>query len=143
MTRNVSDDIARQSERIRLLSDTSMYRLSLDFVTSCPEAQKVNYQQYSGLREFSRSWDELRKFVAHQKARDWASRIAYKTFYDEIDRTLKELYRDVKQEYGLVPSDLTNNETKRLTEYFAGLLSREFVEHLAAHVMYTRSNNDD
>lgn len=143
MTFDVSDYITQQRERIRLLSDTSIYRLSISFVNNHQEILKVNNQQLNGLLEFSRSWGELKKFVTHQRARDWASRTEYKDFYDKIDQTLKDLYRDVKQEYGLVPSNLTNNETKRLTEYFAGLLGREFVEHLVAHVMYTKGIHND
>jgi len=143
MTVNVQSDTIRQSERIRLLSETSIYRLAIDFVDQHQETREVSDKQFNGLLEFSRSWGELTKFVKHQKERDWASRTAYKTFYDEIDRTLNDLYRDVRQNYGLVPSDLTGRETKQLTEYFAGLLGREFVENLAAHVMYIRRKQSD
>ena len=128
-----------QEPQIRLLSDGDIYRAAMTFAN---EQQKViEYSQFNsqinGLLQFSRSWSELTGFVNHQKSRDWQGvRQSYGGFYTALSQQLKELRRDVKDKYGFVPDGLTKRESNELTNFFAGLLAREFIQHLAAEMMW-------
>jgi hypothetical protein len=95
----------------------------------------------AGLLEFSHSWEELEKFVKHQSERDWGDPVRskrghYQRFYDNLRAYLNTLRRDVKDQYGFVPDALTKKEEKQQTDFFAGLLAQEFVQHLAAEMMW-------
>jgi len=91
----------------------------------------------AGLLEFSRSWEELLKFVRHQKGRDWQRKKAhYADFYTQLEQQLEQLRAKVKNEYGMVPHGLTKRETAKHTQYFAGLLATELIQHLVAEMMW-------
>ena len=123
-----------QKVQIRLLSDGQLYDQAVTFVK---QNDTVENKQMAGLLEFSRSWQELLKFVRHQKGRDWQRKKAhYADFYTQLEQQLEQLRAKVKSEYGMVPHGLTKKETSRHTEYFAGLLAREFIQHLVAEMMW-------
>ena len=123
-----------QKVQIRLLSDGQLYDQAVTFVK---QNDTLENKQMAGLLEFSRSWQELLKFVRHQKGRDWQRNKAYYAdFYTQLEQQLEQLRAKVKSEYGMVPHGLTKKETSRHTEYFAGLLAREFIQHLVAEMMW-------
>lgn len=128
-----------QESQIRQLSDAEMYPEAVDFASQYPPVQK---SQMAGLLEFSRSWEELAGFVRHQKDdRDWgepgkSKRAHYKDFYTALDAHLNELRRRSREQYNFVPDGLTKNENRQQTDFFAGLLAREFIQHLVAEMMW-------
>jgi len=127
-----------QETQIRLLSDTDLYAQAQDFARTHPP---VEPSQIAGLLEFSRSWQELEQFVKHQKDdRDWGtgSKAHYRDFYAALDAYLDKLRQDVQGRYGFVSDDLTKKQTRRRTARFAGLLAREFIQHLAAEVLWKK-----
>lgn len=127
-----------QRAQIRILSDGDLYR---DAITCARKHPGIENNQLMGLLEFSRSWTELERFVRHQKdERDWgepgkSKKAHYQTFYDALAKQLEQLRKDVVDRYGLVPKGLGKNETAVQTDFFAGLLAREFIQHLTAEMM--------
>lgn len=121
--------------QIRLLSDSDLYRQAITFAQKHPS---IENRQMTGLVEFSRSWKELTDFVKHQKGRDWGKKEHYSKFYTALDAYLTDLRRDVKNKHGFVPDGLTTSEARGYTDYFSGLLAREFIQHLAAEMMWKR-----
>ncbi len=137
MERRIS---TQEREKIRLLSDSMLYQDAVSFAERIPPVEK---SQVAGLIEYARSWEELERFVKHQKDdRDWgepekSNRAHYQEFYNELSAYLRGLKEDVKSEDGFVPSEgLTKKERKEQVDFFAGLLAREFVQHLAAAMMW-------
>lgn len=125
---------AEQKDQIRLLSDGELYDQAIVFVR---QNDTVENKQMAGLLEYSRSWEELLKFVRHQKGRDWQRKKAhYADFYTELEQYLTQLRAKVKSEYGMVPHNLTKRETAKYTQCFAGLLATEFIQHLVAEMMW-------
>lgn len=123
-----------QQSQIRLLSDGELYRDAVDFVD---KSRIVDNKQMAGLLEFSRSWGELNKFVKHQKGRDWHGRNSHYTdFYTKLSKFLDKLRTKIKTDSDFVPNRSTNKETKKYADYFAGLLAREFIQHLVAEMMW-------
>jgi hypothetical protein len=128
-----------QETKIRLLSDTELYEQAEKLVSAHPV---VAGSQMEGLLEYSRSWDELTRFVKHQKDdRNWgepgkSKKAHYRDFYTALDAYLNELYRDVKGRHQFVPGGLTKKETSKKSSYFAGLLAREFIQHLVAEMLW-------
>jgi hypothetical protein len=131
------------SDRIRLLSDTDMYQRAITFVRETDGIGNIKKKQVAGLMEFSRSWGELRSFITHQRDRDWKGNESYKDFFTSLLRAVDNLRTAVKEKYGLVPSDLTKTESNHITDLYAGLLAREFIQHLAAEMLYNRRNERD
>jgi hypothetical protein len=130
-----------QETRIRLLSDGELYRTALDFAREQQEV--IAYSQFNsqvnGLQEYARSWKELDQFVGHQKDRNWEGQNqSYQGFYTALHTFLNQLRHDVKEKYHFVPDGLTKKETKALIDFFAGRLAREFVQHLAAEMMWQK-----
>jgi len=130
-------------DHIRLLSDTDMYQHAITFVRETDGIGEIKKKQIAGLMEFSRSWSELKSFITHQKERDWKGREAYKTFFASLQQAMDKLRRDVKDTYELVPPNLTKTETNRITDQYAGLLAREFIQHLATEMLFNRRNDRD
>lgn len=130
-------------DRIRLLSDTDMYQRAITFVRETDGIEEIKKKQIAGLMEFSRSWGELRSFITHQKGRDWKERESYQKFFSGLLQSVDGLRTEVKDRYGLVPPNLTKAESNRIIDQFAGLLAREFIQHLAAEMLYNRRNERD
>jgi hypothetical protein len=130
-----------QATILRVLDETTLCKQAEEFVKAHPA---VENSQMAGLLEFSRSWDELVRFVNHQKNnRDWgepgkSKRAHYKDFYTALDAYLKDLYREVQDQHELVPDGLTKNERRQLTSFYAGLLARDFIQHLVAEMMWQK-----
>jgi hypothetical protein len=128
-----------QETQIRLLSDGDVYRAAMTFANE--QQDVIAYRQFNsqinGLLQFSRSWSELTSFVNHQRSRDWQGvRQSYGEFYAALKSQLDDMRSKVRGEYGFVPDDLTKRESNELTDFFAGLLAREFIQHLAAEMMW-------
>jgi hypothetical protein len=124
----------KQEVEIRLLSDTDLYHRAMAFAREHEAAaqHRTTNSQLQGLIEFSRSWGELERFVKHQKSKEQA----YKTFYVALDASLAELHILAKRQF--VPDGLTKRERREQADFFAGLLGREFVQHLTAEMMWKR-----
>ncbi|NLE46312.1 MAG: hypothetical protein GX620_16460 [Chloroflexi bacterium] len=132
---------AEQEAQVRLAGDATIYRDAMTFANAQQAVieDKQFGHQASGLLEFSRDWDELERFIRHQKGRSWPqSKLHYGDFYAALGKYLQELRRDVKDKYGFVENGLTNNETREQTKFFAGLLAREFIQHLVAEMMWQK-----
>ncbi|MGC9396914.1 MAG: hypothetical protein ACP5J4_18875 [Anaerolineae bacterium] len=128
-----------QETHIRMLSDREIYQAAMTFANE--QQDVIAYSQFNsqinGLLQFSRSWSELIGFVNHQKSRNWQGvRQSYGEFYTALNQQLNDLRRKVKDEF--VPDDLTKRESNELTDYFAGLLAHEFIQHLAAEMMWKK-----
>ncbi|MBU0496243.1 MAG: hypothetical protein KKA73_07110 [Chloroflexi bacterium] len=128
-----------EEQRIRLISDGDLYGQAQDF--SCAHLP-VEGKQMAGLLEFSRSWDELTAFVRHQKDdRDWgepgkSKKAHYKDFYAALDTYLGELRTRVQSPYGFVPLGKLDSAQRNRRDWMAGLLAREFIQHLVAEMMW-------
>lgn len=123
---------------IRLLSDDLLYQEAARFA----ENKDVRASQLNGLLAFSKGeWGELEKFVNHQANRNWqdvaGGQHPTKTFYLELKTKLAWL-RKQAQEAGLIPDGLTKQETKTRTDMAAAELTREFIQHLAAEMLYRK-----
>ena len=123
-----------QENEIRLLSDTDLYDRAMAFASKHESTarHRTTNNQLQGLMEFSRSWGELDRFVKHQKSKEQA----YQTFYVALASSLNELYALAKIKF--VPDDLTKKERREQTAFFAGLLAREFIQHLTAEMMWKK-----
>lgn len=123
-------------QRIRVLSDTVLYDRAVTFAAAVPG---VENKQVNSLLEFSRSIMHLLEYVQHQRDRKWTEREAnMKKFYTALYEALFRIVRDTKDVWKLVPSGLSEAETQKRTGIFATLLAREFVQHLAAEMLYAR-----
>lgn len=129
-----------EQERIRLLSDGEIYQRAIEFAKEQEEI--IAYRQFghqiSGLEAYAGSFEDLDKFVNHQKGRNWEDKSQpFEDFYIALANYLNELREDVQQKYSFVfPEGLTKNEEKEQTDFFAGLLAQEFIQHLAAEMMW-------
>lgn len=128
-----------QRKNIRLLSDGEMYRDAISLANEQEEI--IAYRQFghqlSGLGEYARSFSELDEFVTHQVERDWEGKSqSFQGFYAALKGYLSDLRDDVQDKYGFVPDGLTKRETREQIDFFAGLLAREFVQHLVAEMMW-------
>ncbi len=121
-----------QERAIRLLSDTDLYQQAMDFARRFTSAARTRTakSQLQGLLEFSRTWNELDSFVKHQKGKSHD----YSEFYTALAHEMRNLRARAQTEF--VPDGLVKRETSRQTELFAGLLAREFVQHLTAEMMW-------
>jgi hypothetical protein len=124
------------AEYIGLLSDTEMYQKAISLTKNTSKIDSISKTQFLGLMEFSRSWSDLNNFVKHQKERDWKEKEAYKVFFNGLHTFLCQLRNDVKEKYKLVSSNLTKAESKNMTDLYAGLLARSFIQHLSAEMLY-------
>lgn len=126
-------------ERVRLLEDGDLYRSAITFVRA---QHKIENKQLLGLLEYSRSWEELIRFVQHQKGRDWGepgrgNKAHYREFYTALDNHLNQNIRSlVRSDTNFVPINLTKKDTDRLVNYFSGLLARSFIQHLVAEMLW-------
>lgn len=126
-----------EESRIWLLSDGELYREAITFVKNSPS---VEGKQMNGLQQYSRSWDELDQFIKHQHERDWQEKKAhYKEFYASLGNTLKNLKDKVQAAYKFVPEGKLDQMAKEKRDYIAGLLAREFIQHLTSEMLMKES----
>ena len=125
-----------QESEIRLLSDTDLYHKAMTFAKTheATAQHRTTGSQLQGLLQFSRSWKELDDFVKHQKSKEQA----YKQFYEALHSGLGEIQNIAKSKF--VPNGLTKRERRKRTVFFTGLLAREFIQHLAAEMMWKEAN---
>ncbi len=132
-----------QEACIRHLSDSEIYRLAVAFANETELQAVLEYRsfgsQINGLLQFSCSWGELVAFVRHQRGRNWqGQKQSYEGFYTALETRLDRILADTKETYHLVADGLSKNETRTQQEFFAGLLAREFVQHLYAEMLYRK-----
>ncbi len=131
-----------QEEQIRLLSDGELYHQAITFVRNQESVQNVleikNYgHQLNGLLEFARSWQELWRYVTKQQPRDWqGKKQAYVHFYGAVKFELEAIRKLAQLKF--VPDGLAKNETRTLTDQYAGILAAEFVRHLVAEMLWRK-----
>lgn len=132
---------SEQEAELRLLADGELYREAANLASEQRDVigDRQLGNQMNGLLEYSRSWEELTSFVAHQKDRNWTGRRqAYQGFYSALHQYLNDLRADVKDQHHFVPDGLTNREAKERTRFFAGWLARAFIQHLVAEMMWQK-----
>ncbi len=127
-----------QAEKIRLLADSEIYSKAITFADK-QSAITITNHQLAGLRQFSRSWDELIRFVHHQFVRHQKNFVrhqknkdCYHDFYNALHTDLQALRARVRDEF--VPANLTKQETKSRVDHFAGQLAHAFIQHLVAEI---------
>ncbi|HKV57085.1 MAG TPA: hypothetical protein VJO32_02350 [Ktedonobacteraceae bacterium] len=127
-----------QLQKIWLLSDTVLYPEAVAFIRRLVEKEGCNplpASQVNGLFSIAESsrYGELRRFVEHQRDRDWQpSKRDIKTFYTRLEQELTRMerrlaveFRLTKDEHGRPVSDTDQNE-------MLALLAREFIQHVIA-----------
>jgi hypothetical protein len=136
----------QQETELTLLADGKLYQEAVNFAQE--QRAVIDDRQFrhqiQGLLTFSRSWEELTRFVDHQRDRTWTGRReSYQAFYDALHRYLHQLGAALKDTYHFVPDDLTKRETDQYTEFFAGQLASTFIQHLAAEMMWQKEVGND
>lgn len=134
---------AEQEAQIHRLSDGEIYRLAMTFANEPTQQEILEYRSFSsqinGLLQFSRSWSELIDFVKHQKGRNWqGQKQSYEGFYTALEARLNQIFADVRETHHLVSDNLSKTETREQQSFFAGLLAREFIQHLYAEMLYRK-----
>lgn len=118
-----------EAETIRLLADNDMYSRAVDLAG---KQLDISDSQLAGLRQFSRSWDDLNRFVRHQKERHQRDKSHYQDFYNVLHTDLQDLRTSARKEF--VPDDLSKKEARSRTDHFAGQLAQAFIQHLTAEI---------
>jgi len=123
-------------ERIGLLSDGVLYERAIEFAR---RHEPVDGAQLNGLLQYAQEWRDLMQFVDKQRKRAWpqSGRTGhYKHFYDDLYEALRQLERDAAE---FVPAGLARHEQQAQTAIYAGLLAREFVQHLVTEAQLVRA----
>jgi hypothetical protein len=132
---------AAQMQKIWLLSDTVLYTEAVAFMRKLVREQDcypLPASQVAGLLNMAGSakYDELRRFVVHQRDRDWPpSKRDIKTFYSALEETLSLMQRKrLKDEFHLLTSEQGRavNEMRQEVDELMAEVAREFIQHLAA-----------
>src|SRR5690242_8872334 len=95
----VTEPSSTQLHKIALLSDTILYREAVNFVRKLVLEEDCNplpTSQVNGLLSIaeSSSYDELYRFVVHQRDRNWPfSKKDIKTFYTALEQVLSLMQR--------------------------------------------------
>jgi hypothetical protein len=130
-----------QLQKIWLLSDTVLYPEAISFIHNLVEEQDCDplpASQVSGLLSIAESsnYDELFRFVVHQRDRDWPpSRRDIKTFYTALEEVFSLMRRKrLKDEFHLIAKGQgkSASELRQESDELMALLSREFIQHLVA-----------
>lgn len=126
--------------KLHLYSDGILLEEAIRFATDISDKILPN-SQINGLLFFSRSgWNDLERYVSHQASRNWpegygGSDHPTKAFYLQMKQKLDWL-RKQAQDSGLVPEGLTKAETRDRTSVVSARLAQEFIQHLAAEMLY-------
>lgn len=122
---------------IRLISDNLLYQESVAFVS---ENDMPEDSQLTGLLEYSRQQDDLKKFVNRQKRRKWTGKKEYYSkFYESLGKYLDSLRGRCKKEFGLVPEGLGRREESGRVNEISALLAEEYITHLVADALLKNS----
>lgn len=130
-----------QLEKIWLLSDTTLYNEAVSFIRKLVRDSGCNplpNSQVSGLFSIAESgkFAELRRFVEHQRDRNWPpTKRDIKTFYTALEEVFSLMQRKrLRDEFHLLMDTQGRNaEDIRLeVDALMALLAREFIQHLLA-----------
>jgi hypothetical protein len=130
-----------QLQKIWLLSDTVLYPEAIAFIQNLVEEQECNplpASQVAGLLSIAESskYDELYRFVVHQRDRDWPpSRRDIKTFYTALEEKLSLMRRKrLKDEFHLIVDEhgKSAQELRQESDELMALIAHEFIQHLVA-----------
>lgn len=121
-----------EQERLRLLSDGALYEQAMQFVK---QNDTVDNAQVNGLVSHAQDWHNLEMFVRHQASRDWQKRKRhYRDFYRALQTQLGQLRAQAKKHF--VPESMGKSQSREQTAFYAELLAREFIQHLAAEILF-------
>ena len=138
-----------QLQKIALLSDTVLYNEAVAFIRKLVKEQDCDplpSSQVNGLLSIaeSTSYDELYRFVVHQRDRNWPpSKRDIKTFYTALEQELSLMYRKrLKDEFLLLTQQSAQEIRKEASDVMA-LLAREYIQHLMAENGILQAEADD
>lgn len=125
-------------EQLRLRSDAELYAEAISFAA---ENELPDTKQMVGLLEFSRSWKMLMQYVKHQRQRDWEQKRAhygdfYKKLAEYLDAKNTGLRDRARTKWVFVDASLPKKQLEEHLDRWAGLLAREFIQHLCAAAEY-------
>jgi hypothetical protein len=126
----------KQLERIRLMSDETLYREAIDLMHSIGTANSLPSTQINGLLNVSlaNTYDHLMEFVKHQRDRTtWNKREQQYVpdFYQKLFNKLQSLVREHLP--SITPQGKPSSED---VEGIKMLIAREFIQHLLAENSY-------
>lgn len=128
-----------QLQKVWLLSDTVLYSEAVAFIRKLVRDQECDplpASQVAGLLSIAESfkYDELYRFVLHQRERDWPpSRRDIKTFYTALEEVLSVMYRKrLRDEFRLLTGGGNASQIKQEADELMALLAREFIQHFVA-----------
>jgi hypothetical protein len=129
----------KQEQKIWLLSDTVLYPEAVAFIRRLVNEEQgspLPTSQVKGLQSIAESYqyDELYRFVTHQRDRDWpASKWSIKTLYTNLEKDFTIMKnKRLKDEFHLVSEGLHNQEARGEINALMAALAREFIQHMVA-----------
>ncbi|HZO72940.1 MAG TPA: hypothetical protein VFB60_12115 [Ktedonobacteraceae bacterium] len=138
-----------QLQKIALLSDTVLYNEAVAFIRKLVKEQDCNplpASQVNGLLSIaeSASYDELYRFVVHQRDRNWPpSKRDIKTFYTALEQELSLMYRKRLKDEFLLLTQQSAQEIRKEASAVMALLAREYIQHLVAENGVLQAEADD
>lgn len=128
-----------QLQKIWLLSDTVLYPEAVDFMQRLiKQNEPLPMSQVVGLLNITASYnyDELRRFVLHQRDRNWPiPKMNIKRFYTSLEDVLGKMQRErLRNEFHLLQdvSGRSVAEIRQEMDALMALLAREFIQHVLA-----------
>ncbi len=130
-----------QMQHIYLLSDSVLYGRALDFFEK--EREPLSNAQINGLLNIAQAstYALIREFVKRQYERDSQEKNV-KIFYKDLELILKSL-PILAQGEELLTEGLTSKEAEEESNMVNLLLTREFIQHLAAENMPRKKLADE
>ena len=130
---------AEQLQKLWLLSDTVLYPEAVAFIRRLAQDEEcapLPASQVMGLLNVTNipRYSELDTFIKHQRDRDWTpSKLDIKKFYTELEKILTAMNnKRIKDEFQLVPQDLSPRESSQQVDELMALLAHDFIQHLLA-----------
>jgi hypothetical protein len=129
----------KQEQKIWLLSDTVLYPEAVAFIRRLVNEEQgspLPASQVKGLQSIAESYqyDELYRFVTHQRDRDWpTSKWSIKTLYTDLEKDFTIMKnKRLKDEFHLVSEGLNNQKARDEINALMAALAREFIQHMVA-----------
>src|SRR5579885_3249960 len=138
-----------QLQKIALLSDTVLYNEAVAFIRKLVREQDcapLPNSQVKGLFSIaeSSSYDELYRFVVHQRDRNWPpSKRDIKTFYTALEQELSLMYRKRLKDEFLLLTQQSAQEIRKEANDIMAQLAREYIQHLVAENGVLLAEADD
>ncbi len=131
-----------QLRKIRWISDSKLYDQAVTFMREFERQKRrtIPSSQLNGLLNITRSgtYADVWEFVEHQQERTWPERSAFmKPFYVGLAEELKKVEQLTVKEFRLTGN--AQQDAKIRSDGFKELMllmSREFIQHLAAENGY-------